>query len=786
MQAVTGQYKRSGLMRSCGWLWWQFVTLGCWLVVATTSADELAKQIDAGEPEAKSPPELSLTSLFHPVDRFDYDGTTATTHWLDESPPRLLVRRDKTWMQVDLDSGKESKFTEQATLTKQLATLDGVEEKQAATIISHSISKLKRINDPLLVRVDKSIAVVSTTMPAKRLAQDATQWGNATLDPTGRRVAYTADGDLFLVDMAGGRSMRLTQDNSETLLDGVLDWTYQEEIFGRGNFRGFWFSPDGQSLAMLRIDTSGVQPFVLGSSDAPRGQASSTRYPKAGDPIPHASLVLWDLSRFDQGIVPSPKLIEQSTEANQRIITGVWWHTHRRRLLYTVSDRVQSWRELRYLDVVIPGSSGDSPMRLLREESPAWVEPPAEPGYLADGSLIWRSELPTGSYRLYRISADGSTVFPISPEDLAVRDFYIPADGSAALVTGDQQSRTVAQHLYRIDAAMTDAGDAVCRFQQLTTKPGWHQVSPSPDGKYYVDTYSTAAMPPQVSLFSSLSSSEKEISLATTQLRVGKPLNAPEFVRIKVADGLDIPAMIVRPRDNSQNKDTNNTKPLAVVIETYGGPQAPVVSDRWAGTQALYRELLARNGIATVVVDNRSSAGRSLADTWSIHKRFGHIELQDLSSAVDWLKQQPWVDDSRIAIRGWSYGGYLTLYAMTHSDAFAAGIAGGSVTDFLEYDAFYTERYMGLPSENPDGYRQTDLTAIADKLQGRLLLIHGEVDDNVHPLGTLRMTKALQTAGKQFDLMIYPSSAHGIHQPAQVWHMVNLTHGFLLESLQPK
>ncbi len=774
------EYRRSSVssrFSTAGWLTLLSLTTVC---VTSAIAQENPHPTNVAESPAKEPPPLSLESLFHPEQKFDYDGKVPSTHWLDDTSPVLLLRRDDGWKQVDLDSGKESESEVAKKLAENLASLEGVDEKLSVSAANSAIASLKKTSDPVLVRLEKSLAIVSISSPAKRLTQDASKWGNTTLDPTGRRVAYTQDGDLFLVDIATGRSMRLTQDDSDTLLDGVLDWTYQEEIFGRGNFCGFWFSPDGESLAMLRIDTSGVEPYILGSSEAPRGKADTTRYPKAGDPIPHASLVLWNLSRFEQGTVPPPQTIEQSTDTNERIVTGVWWHPHRRRLMYSLSDRVQSWRELRYVDNEFVGDASVQSKLLLREESPTWVEPPAEPGFLSDGGLIWRSELPTGKYRLYRISSDGSSVIPITPEDLSVRDFFVSPNGSFLLLTGDIKTRTVEQHFYRINLPPTGktSSDAI-DLQNLTSTAGWHGVSNSPAGDYFVDVHSDCMTPPTVSLGSTDPASTLSVILHQSKLTLPRKMNAPEFIRITTPDGLDFPGMIVRPKTTQENP-----KPLAVVIETYGGPQAPVVTNRWPGPQALYRELLARQGIATLVIDNRSSAGRGLVDTWSIHKRFGQIELQDLLTSVEWLKQQPWVDKDRIALRGWSYGGYLTLYALTHSDVFAAGIAGGSVSDFREYDAFYTERYMGLPKDNVDGYLGTDVTAAAGKLHGRLLMIHGEIDDNVHPLGTLRMAKALQLEGKPFDLMLYPGNAHSVHHPKQVWHMVNLTHEFLIESFK--
>jgi dipeptidyl-peptidase-4 len=263
-------------------------------------------------------------------------------------------------------------------------------------------------------------------------------------------------------------------------------------------------------------------------------------------------------------------------------------------------------------------------------------------------------------------------------------------------------------------------------------------------------------------------------------LNLAGELLQPQFFQITTPDQLALPAMLIRP----DHQDDQQRTP--VLIEVYGGPQAPTVADRWMGVRTLYRELLARQGIATLMVDNRSSAGRGLADTWAIRGRVGEVEFQDLMTAVQWLQAQPWVATDRIAIRGWSFGGFLTTYALTHSQAFAAGIAGGSVTDWREYDAFYTERYMGLPSENPDGYRTTAPVRAAEQLHGSLLLIHGESDDNVHPSGTLRMAQALQDAGKDFRLMIYPDEAHAVHQPGRLWHLTLMTDRFLKEQLRPE
>ncbi|WP_218933534.1 S9 family peptidase [Rubripirellula lacrimiformis] len=761
---------------------------GSWLTPVASGqppTDAEPKKTSKPAPD-DGPPELSLSALFHPDDKQDFGGELPATHWIDRdgAPSTLLVRRGQKWMQADLDQDGPTKDHEQpwpvvGQLAKQLKSLDKISDEQSETIANRAVTKMNRETDTVLVKIGKALAIASPDRPARWLTQDGATWKNATLDPTARRVAYTRDGDLFVVDVATGASMRLTDDADETLLDGILDWTYQEEIFGRGNYRGFWFSPDGNWLAMLRIDISRIEPYVLTEASSDRGSSLVRRYSKAGDPIPQAKLYLWDLRQAQEGIVPPARLVEESTQENEKLITGIWWHPRKATMLYAVSDRLQTWRELRRIDSsFLTGRSSTSDL-VLREDSPAWIEPPTAPQWPDDDNLLWLSEVPSGYNRLYRVAIDGSIVRPASPDGLDVASFRVDHQNQHILVTGDQDRGTVDHYVYRIDRR--DGTDAAARsttdLVRVTTESGWHATEISPDGRWFVDQFSTPNQPPQVSVRSA--DGQRRMPIGAAKLKIAKPISNPELFSISTPDGIELPAMLVKPAN------AGPSSPVPVVIEVYGGPRAPVVRSRWGGKQTLYRELLARRGIATLVVDNRSSAGRGIADTWTIRGRVGEVEMKDVQSVADWIAQQPWADADRVAIRGWSFGGFLTLYAMTHSESFAAGIAGGSVTDWREYDSIYTERYMGLPQDNPDGYSATSLIDVAGDLHGELLMIHGEVDDNVHPSNTLRMAHALQNAGKDFRLMIYPGAAHSVGSGPQGWHMSQMIDRFLIETLTP-
>jgi dipeptidyl-peptidase-4 len=220
------------------------------------------------------------------------------------------------------------------------------------------------------------------------------------------------------------------------------------------------------------------------------------------------------------------------------------------------------------------------------------------------------------------------------------------------------------------------------------------------------------------------------------------------------------------------------------VVHVYAGPQAPRVRNRFGGQLWLWHQYLAQQGFVVFIVDNRASSYRSVRQAWPVYRDMARGELADIETAVAWLKTHPWVDGKRIGLWGWSYGGYMTAYALTHSKTFAAGIAGAPVTDWRNYDAIYTERYMDTPQANPEGYDASSVLTAASDLHGRLMLIHGAIDDNVHMSNTMQLVQALQQAGKQFELMIYPDSRHGVRDPAKQLHMYQMMTDFFSRQLK--
>jgi dipeptidyl-peptidase-4 len=238
----------------------------------------------------------------------------------------------------------------------------------------------------------------------------------------------------------------------------------------------------------------------------------------------------------------------------------------------------------------------------------------------------------------------------------------------------------------------------------------------------------------------------------------------PELMTVKTRDGFEMEAMLVKP----VNFDPSKRYPVMMFV--YSGPHAQTVHNAWGGTAGMFHQLLAQRGVVVWSCDNRSSSGKGAVSAWECYQRLGESELADIEDSLAWLKSQPWIDGDRIGITGWSYGGFMSCYALTHSKSFALGVAGGSVTDWRLYDSIYTERLMKVPKNNKSGYERTSVIPAAGELHGKLVLAHGQLDDNVHPQNTMLLAYALQKQNADFDLMLYPKSKHGLSDAALKKH----------------
>lgn len=655
--------------------------------------------------------------------------------WLDDE--HYLQTRDGRVRKVHAATGRSEVFQDLGPLEQALASLPTIGSRQARTLArrpglrmteARDAALIEHENDLYVARVDGTSAVRLTSTPQREEL--------AAFSPDGAFVAFVRDNDIFVVDVATQTERRLTTDGSDTILNGKNDWVYFEEVFGR-SWQAYWWSPDSSSIAFLRSDRSRVPLFTLVDERRDDQVIEVSHYPRPGQPNPIVTV----------GVVTAaggtPRFIDFSTyNLDSIIVTGVGWWPDSNNMYVFVQDRVQTW-----VDVVMATATGQDARVLLRDQTKAWVSP-SRPTFLKDGSLLWLSER-TGYRHVYRYDRRGRAMGHITSGEWDVRGISTVSDDEKSLIVTARRDNPIATHLYRV--GFTGGEDGITR---LTPEAGDHRTSLSPSGTYFIDTWSTPDQPTRVELRDRDGNLVRTLDTNPVRALEEYRVLPAESLTIETPDGFPISARLIKPADF----DPSRTYP--VWFQTYAGPGAPTVRDGWS--VSTWDQVLANDGFLVFRADPRSASGKGAASAWTAYRNLGAQELADIKVAVEWLTAHPWADGSRVGIQGHSYGGYMTAYAMTKSTLFAAGIAGAPVTDWRLYDTIYTERYMGTPQDNPEGYDESSVIKAAGNLHGRLLLAHGSLDDNVHIHNTIQLVQALQNARKDFDLMIYPGARHGI------------------------
>ncbi len=709
---------------------------------------------------------LTLDDLYDPAKRVNFGERPAGLSWLPDGKHYLQrkvdpqTRRTQS-LKVNAATGEASPFFDVAKMAAAFARLPGFTSEDAQRLTAGPMGMneartavlINTANDLFYYQFGSEQAVRLTNTPEVEVGEE--------LSPDGRLVAFVRDFNLYVVDTAMRRERALTIDGNSKLFNGRLDWVYQEELYGRGNFKAYWWSPDSTKIIYLQLDQSPVRDFVVVDQIPVQQNVEVTSYPKAGAPNPGVRVGMinaaggatrWlDMSRY-QGVEP--------------LVVRVGWRTDGARAYFMVQNREQNWLDLNFADPVTGKVE-----TAFRETSPAWVE---RGNYyvvkwLQDGSFIWSSER-SGWQHLYHYSIDCKLIRPVTSGKWEVRSVHGVDEAAGWVYFSGTERSHIGLDVYRVKLDGS-------RLQRLTETPGTHAATFDSTLSQFLDTWSDAQTPPQVRLHNADGRLVRVIDENRVDVLGQFKLGKPEFLQVKTRDGFLMEAMIIKPPDFDPGKK------YPVFSHTYGGPHAPQVRNSWGGATYMWHQLLAQKGYVIWICDNRSASGKGVESARTAFKQLGVVELQDLEDGVAWLKKQPWIDGSRIGINGWSYGGFMTAYALTHSTAFKVGIAGAPVTDWRLYDSVYTERYMGTPQNNPDGYDRASVIKAAKNLSGKLLLIHGAIDDNVHMQNSVQFIYELEKAGKQFTFMLYPRSRHGVADPMLVQHMREMMLKFILENL---
>jgi dipeptidyl-peptidase-4 len=578
---------------------------------------------------------------------------------------------------------------------------------------------------------------------SKSLKQAAKDARSAELSPDGSKVGMERNGNMFVYDFASGKEKQLTGDSTseDGIFNGHYDWVYEEEF---GQAQAWNWSNDSKYIAFWQFDERQVPDYQMTNFEGLHPDQVHISIPQVGDPNPSVKIGVVDATS-------GKKVWLTPDETGDFYIPRIYWTSEPDVLALMTLNRAQNHMKLYFFNV----KTGEHHV-VLEEQNTTWVAifnfytNVNDMVYFPEKSkeLFWVSDR-SGYYHIYRYGYDGKLinqvtkgnwdmikVTGIDPESKKI--YYLSAEDSG-----------LEQQFYSIKFDGTEK-------TKLSTVTGYHDINMSPNTKYYLDSYSNASTPLHISLNDGNGKTLKmlESNTSVNDYLKAHAYSAPEYFKFKTADGVSLDGYMIKPF----NFDPNKKYP--VVMTVYGGPESHDIFN--AFSTDTWQQWLAQNGYIVANVNNRGIANYGSAFMKLVYKQLGKWESNDFVETAHYLAKMPFVDGTKMAIMGTSYGGYSTTYTLlTHPGVFNVGIANSPVTDWRLYDDVYTERYMAPLNENEAGYKNSSDITFAGNLKDHLLLIHSMSDDNVHPANTMQLLTALTNAGKDAELRIYPPGAHG-------------------------
>lgn len=583
---------------------------------------------------------------------------------------------------------------------------------------------------------------------------------NQTWSPDSTRIAYTMDNDLYVKEVATGEETRLTFDGSDVVMNGYASWVYYEEILGRASmYKAFWWSPDSRKIGFYRFDDSQVPMFPIFSPFGQDGSLRRTRYPKAGEANPKVRIGMVD--------VMDGRTVWADFDEDEDQYFGIpFWGADSKEFFISREPRIQN-----RFDLYRVSAEDGSKQLVYHEEYKTWVEWIEEVIFTEKGLYMARN-FETGWEQIYFLSYDGKTFRRLTDgKNWNIRLLKVDEKKGDVLFTAMRDSR-IHPALYRLD-----------RRGRVTalSDPDYYLsgVRLSEDGKSYTASISTSSIPSK-QIKGSTTKYQVEVLSDSAERFSPDTLPQPRLVVLE-NDGFDLYGLVTYPRDFDPSRK------YPVLMQLYGGPGTPYVRDYWGSRDATDRWCW-ENGIIYMVVDPRSSGENGREGMDQAFRQMTVTELGDYIAWAEYMQSLPYVRADRIGVEGFSFGGTTTsMLVLRYPEHFHCGVAGGGVYDWMLYDSHYTERFMETPQANPEGYRTaTVLNYVSTSpLRGgraRLKLTHGTGDDNVHFQNTLQLVDALQRAGIQFELMVYPDGMHG-YRGAQHEHDLVSDHDFWTRNL---
>jgi dipeptidyl-peptidase 4 len=602
---------------------------------------------------------------------------------------------------------------------------------------------------PATIVEDKLVVVKNANLFLKvkgvetQLTFDAAEEKNPTISPDGKYVGYTKNNNLYTLNLEDKKEIAITNEDTKGILNGYASWVYFEEIFGRPTqYRAFWWSPDSKYISFMRFDERKVPMFPIYNSDGQHGYIEETRYPKVGDPNPTVKIG-W--SAPTGGNITWADFNEQ----DDQYFGWPIWNPNNNSMWLSWMDRGQNNLKIYELDMATGNKK-----EVYKEYQKTWIDledrVSGRINFLANNKGYIAQSDESGWNQLYLYNMNGQLQNAITAGKYTVTGIKLIDEKTKTIYFTARGIESTA----RID--FYSVGFDGKNLKRLSTGDyNNSQVYLAPDAKHFVSVYSNVKTPTAFGII--------DIKKGTVDV-LGKAVDSSfkidnfaktELIRIKSADGLyELPALVTWPK----NMDPNKKYPLLVSI--YGGPNAGTVMDNWSNPAA--KETLAKEGLIQVAFDHRASGHFGKEGVNYMYRNLGYWEMQDYMTMAKWFVANGSADPKKICITGFSYGGYMSCYALTYgASVFTHAMAGGSVVDWSLYDSHYTERYMDTPGENPEGYKTSSVLSYVKDFKGVLQLVHGTSDDNVHMQNSIQLLSALEDNGKEVEFMLYPGGRHG-------------------------
>lgn len=569
--------------------------------------------------------------------------------------------------------------------------------------------------------------------------------------------AYVKNYDLYLVDTRTGEERPLTRGGNENIFNGRPDWVYPEEF---GQLTAYWWSPNSRMVAYYQFDETAVHKYPLVHDLKPEAELELQSYPKAGETNPTVKLFVIDIETGKE------VEIQTGSTGENYIVRPKWLHDSSE-LTFQRLNRHQS-----HLELFAADPTTGTVRKILEEKEPAFVNLNDDFILLQDGErFLWTSER-SGWLQIYLYDLQGNLLQQLTEgTDPVSRIVAIDEQQGWVYFTANTEMG-LETHFFRVRLDGT-------QLTQLTHEPGSHRISMDPACRYYIDSYSSFTVPPTAAIHAADGKKLRTILTTDVSKLDSLALEPPELVIVKAADETtDLHGLLFKPAGFSSSKH------YPLLVSVYGGPHSKSVRNSYQMVGRL--QAIAQLGYMVWTMDNRGLRNRGKKFETETYLKLGQVDLADQTAGVRQICQRPYIDCSRVGVFGGSYGGYMTCLALLKEpEIFHVGVASAPVTDWRNYDTIYTERYMRTPQENKEGYDLGSALPFAGNLQGKLLLIHGSVDNNVHPGNTIQLIQKLVEAGKNFDLMIYPEQRHGIRGPGRQ-HSQRLMLEYFRRHLRPE